>query len=387
MKKSLSIITAVLVMLTMTSASAFAGNTDAVPDDQTATQEPTQILIDDQALVSADEDIPETPVAVDEDTDADAAEDAAQPQAPKLVKAGTTAAAPGPVTDLKAVAGYKQIKLTWKAPAGAKLYKIEKTWTDEDGDDHSKTIKNLTKTTYKDKVDMYTTYTYKVYASNLAQWSKAATIKKGCVNRMRIWITFKMTRYWDGFKIKKNQRIESNGFAGGMYIFTGPDGKRHAVARINIKNPKADYKSTRDKKKDVNYTKEEAEFFINQFVKKEKVKTTKKYMIWVSEYNQHVYVFKKKDGKWKYKKGWECSTGKAGSPSPKGKKQIEKKVRSRHGTPYWNCFQGFNAMHGVHSNWGSKLGSIQSSGCIRNPNKNARWIYNNCPIHTRVIVF
>lgn len=401
MKKSLSILTAILVMFTMGGSTVFAGNTNAPADDQAAAQETEELLIDDQELVSADEDIAEEPVLeaaedadADADADADVTEQAAAPaeepaapaqqtRKPNMVKAATTA--PAPVKNLKAIAGYKQIKLTWTPSAGATSYRIVSNWKTEKGKKKTKTV-TVKKPTYTAKADMYTTYTFKVYALKGTAASKAATIKKGCVNRMRIFVTFKMTRYWDDFKIKKGQRIETNGFAGGMYIFTGPDGKRHAVARINVKKPKAEYKSSR--KNDKNYTKEEAEFFINRFVKKEKVKSTKKYLIWVSEYNQHVYVFKKKDGKWKAtNKNWECSTGKAGSPSPKGKKQIEKKVRSRHGTPYWNCFQGYNAMHGVHSNWGSKLGTIQSSGCIRNPNKRAKWIFNNCPIHTRVIVF
>ena len=118
--------------------------------------------------------------------------------------------------------------------------------------------------------------------------------------------------------------------------------------------------------------------------------SSKSRLIWVSGYCQHVYIFTGSTGNWTCEKDWKISTGKASTPSPTGKKSISKKIKYRHGIKYWSCYSSLNALHGVKRDWGKRLGSIQSSGCIRNPNSSsngAQWIYYNCQKGTRVYVY
>lgn len=125
------------------------------------------------------------------------------------------------------------------------------------------------------------------------------------------------------------------------------------------------------------------------------------YLIWVSVYTQHLYIFKGSARNWQPVACYSVSTGKSKTPTirtidPQGNpasgkmigtyKTISKKLKKRHGIPYWNCFSSYNAIHGKKSKW--KINSVpQSGGCVRNTNDHAQWIYNNCPMGTTVILF
>ena len=110
-------------------------------------------------------------------------------------------------------------------------------------------------------------------------------------------------------------------------------------------------------------------------------------LIWVSTYCQHVYYFRGSKGNWRCVRDWECATGTVNGPSPSGmwgNKEIHKKIKRRHGLKFWSCYSSMNAFHGKQSRW--KVGKPASSGCIRNANENAQYIYNNAPKRTKVIV-
>lgn len=302
----------------------------------------------------------------------------------------TKVAAPAKVAGLKAISGFKSVKLTWDASKGATYYIVERA---KSGGKFAKIGKKVTKTTFEDKkAKMYTKYTYRVTAVNAGGKSAPTKLSTKCVRKMRIYITTKVNKHLkahDGSgktcTIKAGTRLATDGFGGGCFYFTRK-GATFRISGIATRNEKAQWLRP-NKSRDNDYTEEDANYFINKYVKKKHIKSSKKYLIWVSTYTQHLYVFKKSKGQWKLNRDWDVSTGKATSPSPTGNKSIHKKIGSRHGLPCWNCFSSMNALHGCFASWEHLLGNPASGGCIRNKNKNARWIYNNCPKGTKVIVY
>lgn len=201
------------------------------------------------------------------------------------------------------------------------------------------------------------------------------------------------------YKLKAGQTLVCYGFGGGgCYMFKRKNSKGESIfycAKIRAKSPKAIYT------KKFNYTAEEAELYVSQRQAAEKkmtkksqkaqkgVKSKTKVFVWVNTYTQHLYYFKKVDGKWKCTDNWECSSGKASAPSPTGMygvKKIEGKWRRHHNIPYWSKYSGTNSIHGKKGNLTSKNAPM-SNGCIRNPNKKAKIVYDGAKVGTGVIIF
>lgn len=190
--------------------------------------------------------------------------------------------------------------------------------------------------------------------------------------------------------LKKGTKVWTCGFYSGKYVFVY-DNHVYWLTRISTKSAKSYYTKNRV------YSDEAAEYFVNK-----RGTDSGKYLIWVNTYSQRLYIFKGGKGNWELYKGpWKVSTGKASSPTirtidPKGiptksihrgSYSIQKKVKKRHGIPYWNCISGYNAIHGKRSSW-SINAKPKSGGCIRNTNDHAKWIYKNCSkSSTKVIVF
>ena len=191
----------------------------------------------------------------------------------------------------------------------------------------------------------------------------------------------KRTKKANGQTLKKGKRVWAEDFGLGKYTVY-KKGKRLRVPRVMVKKIKASYK------KRGNYGRESAEFFINKYMDDKNIKSSTKYTIWVSSYMQHLYVFKKTDGRWECVKDNKICMGRKTAPSPSGTKKIQKKIGKRHGIKYWSCYSGLNALHGFKPSWSKKiLGKLASGGCVRNWNSDAKWIYKNCPKGTRVIVY
>ena len=338
------------------------------------------------------------------------------------------------VKHLDAMAGCESITLTWDPVEGADTYLIWRTdqkWGSKAqgyywprdlkslpssrGDKWDKIAKHPKWANHnKGTVDIYKKYTYKVYAARYVEGatqagkgqvkigkqvyevSQVKTIKKKCVSKLRITVrvhsgTTLTSR--DGknkhLTVHSGDKIVTDGYGAGCYYFTKKD------ARFRIMNERVSA-SNADYLKDYDYTKKEAEYFINNgdYLKYARPKSTsKKYFIWVSTYTQHVYAFKKSGGKWELIRDWHCSSGDKNTPSPNGNKELWKKIRYRHSTDYWNCFSTLNALHGIKPasvagyDWTRYLGQIKSGGCVRNLDKNAGWIYKNVPTGTKILVY
>lgn len=421
MKRFICIATALCTLFAMSTAGSFAASpaqTSAELQDQTVQQAQTaeemqaEILADEDVLaaeditstdtqaaeaVPAESALPEIeqasetaqPVEAAAEPDA-AAEEAAPPTAaPAPKKPNLTKAVPRTVRvkklakpkKLKTISGYGCVKLTWKRVPNAEYYIIQRTVSGKG----RFSVRGATRgNVFIDKTPMYTKFGYRVTAVRTSEGvtikSKPAKKPGRCVNKMRIYVTFKKTIHYDNCKIRAGKRIMTDGFSGGYYIFTYK-GQRHTVSRISVTDQYADYRHNGD------YSYKDAELFINSYVKANKIRSSKKYLIWVSSYDQRLYVFKKKNGRWKAKRDWDVSMGTASTPSPTGNKHIQRKVYEHHGINYWNCFSSWNALHGVSAGMGQYLGSLASHGCIRNATSNAGWIFTHCKTGTKVIIY
>jgi len=193
---------------------------------------------------------------------------------------------------------------------------------------------------------------------------------------------------------KKGTTIYTCAFGYGRYQFIY-NGNMYWLNRVGTKSHKSGYDKWHP------YSAEEAAYYVN--TSPYGGSSTSK-LIWVNTYTQRIYVFTGSAGNWSPLNGdgWYVSTGKAATPTirymdPKSSvldtgrivakcKTINKKVKSRHGIPCWNCFSTWNAIHGQKKSWSIK-GVPKSNGCVRNTNAHAKYIYNNCPKKTRVLIF
>ncbi len=165
-------------------------------------------------------------------------------------------------------------------------------------------------------------------------------------------------------------------FSGGRFYVKG-SGQSFAGSRVS--SEVADYTNA------FNYSRLSANYFIND--KGYSSKTG--YLVWISTYTQRVYIMKGSKGKWKCIDDWDCATGKPSSPTPTGTnhiKAIHKKVRLRNDVNWWSPFSSWNSLHGCVGD-SLVLARPASGGCVRNPDIKAKWMYDNLPIGTTVIVY
>lgn len=135
-------------------------------------------------------------------------------------------------------------------------------------------------------------------------------------------------------------------------------------------------------------------------------KALKPYVLKVSIDDQRVYAYAP-DANGDYTdlvRTMKCSTGRSGSPTPTGTFQESTGPGARwHYFTKFNCWaqyayyiQGDIMFHSVL--YGSRegkvtqssvnhLGSKASHGCVRLSVEDAKWVWNNCPSHTKVIVY
>ena len=314
---------------------------------------------------------------------------------------------PADVTGAKAESLFKGVAVSWVNDTNATGFRIFRYKSESDckaGINSDKDIdtaassvqkylsKDGNRITWNNKIGVaegqkywYAIYAYEGTKENMSANPAIVSGQGTFVKRMVITGTFKQSKtlkshdgYHKSMKFKKGYKMTAQGFSSGEYLFqVTSGGKTYTfwVNRTRIKSPKAVYS------KSVSYDK-----IAEEFINDKGVGSKKNWLIWVSFYTQHVYVFKKSGGKWILKKHWECSTGKASTPSPmalNGLKALNNfRPKTRHALKWWNGYSGKNALHGKKGSW--KMGKPKSHGCIRNPNSGAKYIYKNCPKGTRV---
>lgn len=137
------------------------------------------------------------------------------------------------------------------------------------------------------------------------------------------------------------------------------------------------------KGKDYRFTKTQIENFIND----KKPSSKNNMFIWVNTYNQRVYLLKKNGkGRWEIYRnpvGVSCNTGK--ELSPYGSYRITGFMARKKttGTKWWCLFNHV----GVHEKLGDALGKPASGGCVRIPDSEAKWFYDNIRGGTGIFVY
>ncbi len=140
------------------------------------------------------------------------------------------------------------------------------------------------------------------------------------------------------------------------------------------------------------YSTDEKELFVNY--KGYSSKTN--YLIWISTYSQHVNIFTGKKGSWKLFRSCLCATGDIWTPTPLGGFTIIKKQSSKkYSNSYYRYLSKFKEANSMHTRVryysggfvDSRLGRPLSHGCVRMEDANAKYIYQNVPKGTAVVVY
>jgi len=134
------------------------------------------------------------------------------------------------------------------------------------------------------------------------------------------------------------------------------------------------------------------------FVNSKGLSSSTKYLIWVNTKTIHTYVFTGKAGSWTLVKDMLSTVGKESTPTIKGTFSLLSKGSYFYVEDHddWICknysqFYKNYLIHSVVYNTSGqivdgRLGMRLSKGCVRVSLENARYIYNNVPIGSRVYV-
>ena len=130
-----------------------------------------------------------------------------------------------------------------------------------------------------------------------------------------------------------------------------------------------------------------------EFVNSKGYTSNTDWLIWVSERTCKVYVYKGSAGKWKLKKTFPCCVGRWQNRTASGIRSILKKEWS---DTYNGYVLHFSSGTGTTSNPNgcafhpkvdNRMSQAISHGCIRMERSDLVYLYNNCPVGTRVVVF
>ena len=134
--------------------------------------------------------------------------------------------------------------------------------------------------------------------------------------------------------------------------------------------------------------------------KAQRYSSKKGYLVLVSYSKHRVRVYSGKKNNWKRIKDFSCTMGAKSTRTPRGEYTIKNKGKyfntgSRGRCWYWTQFYGNYLFHSVIFNRNSKpnhvidgrLGISASHGCIRLKLANAKWVYNNVPRKTKVVIY
>ena len=117
------------------------------------------------------------------------------------------------------------------------------------------------------------------------------------------------------------------------------------------------------------------------------------WLIWVSERTLKVYIYKGSRENWKLQKTFPCCIGKWKTRTASGiRKILAKGTKWDYGAPwiYFSSGDGDTSNPSgcaFHNKPDSRIGQAISNGCVRMNKSDLMYIYNNCPVGTRVVVY
>lgn len=121
-----------------------------------------------------------------------------------------------------------------------------------------------------------------------------------------------------------------------------------------------------------------------------------RYIIGVDTARCYVGIFQGSAGNWKPLKWWPCGPGKMSTPTVKGVFRVQSRgysFGSGYTCYYWTQFYGNYLFHSCTYRQGTRkildptLGRPVSHGCVRLDINNAKWIYDNVPRGTKVVIY
>lgn len=144
-------------------------------------------------------------------------------------------------------------------------------------------------------------------------------------------------------------------------------------------------------RKDSDYVKE-----ITEYVNASDYLSSTDYLIYVDKSSYKVNIFKGRKNNYYNIKSYLCTIGKKSTPTPQGNFKVGIKglyfgVNKGYKCWYYTSFKGNYLFHSIIYNLdGSvrdgRLGMKLSDGCIRLKKENAKYIYDNIPQNTAVII-
>ncbi|WP_315073935.1 L,D-transpeptidase [uncultured Clostridium sp.] len=156
------------------------------------------------------------------------------------------------------------------------------------------------------------------------------------------------------------------------------------------------FKSKREDKKNSRADDVKQNSSSSNYVNKNNISSTTNYLILVSLRSFKVNIYKGSTNKWNLIHSYICTIGKPSTPTPKGTFTVGIKglyfgVNKGYKCWYFTQFKGNYLFHSIIYNLdGSirdgRLGMKLSDGCIRLSKENAKWIYDNVPRGTKVII-
>ena len=156
------------------------------------------------------------------------------------------------------------------------------------------------------------------------------------------------------------------------------------------------FRRTEDKVKNTRADNVKQDINGSENINSKNISSTTNYLIWVDLINFKVNIFEGSTNKWSLVHSYLCTIGKPSTPTPKGNFTIGIKglyfgVNKGYKCWYYTQFKGNYLFHSIIYNLdGSvrdgRLGMRLSDGCIRLAKVNAKWIYDNIPRGTKVVI-
>lgn len=135
---------------------------------------------------------------------------------------------------------------------------------------------------------------------------------------------------------------------------------------------------------------------VTSYVNSNNIISDTNYLILVTLNNFKVNIFQGSANNWRLVHSYLCTIGKKSTPTPKGTFKVGIKglyfgVEKGYKCWYYTQFKGNYLFHSIIYNLdGSvrdgRLGMALSDGCIRLAKVNAKWIWDNIPAETKVII-
>ncbi|OPF53866.1 hypothetical protein BH721_08460 [Clostridium baratii] len=128
------------------------------------------------------------------------------------------------------------------------------------------------------------------------------------------------------------------------------------------------------------------------------LQSSSNYLLYVDTNSQLTHIYKGSSNNWSLFKSLKCSTGKEGSETPSGVYTIKNRdtwffsKKFNQGGKYWVQFDGDYLFHSLPFAEDQKtivdytLGEPASHGCIRLSLEDSKWLYDNIPTDTKLII-